>query len=87
MILLNIEFAMVRSTITKICSDVKSSNLIEAISGDSSIAEIYADLAMPSSCGPPSGQIKSVIAINASLADLLDKFSIESQQFLTNHFY
>ena len=78
---------MVRSTITKICSDVKSSNLIEAISGDSSIAEIYADLAMPSSCGPPSGQIKSVIAINASLADLLDKFSIESQQFLTNHFY
>ena len=57
-----------RSTITKISSEVKSSNLIVAISGDSSIAEIYADRAMPSSCGPPSGQTKSVLAINASLA-------------------
>ena len=32
---------------------------------------------MPSSCGPPSGQIKSVIAINASLAVLCERFSIE----------
>ncbi len=32
---------------------------------------------MPSSCGPPSGHIKSVIAINASLAVFFDRSAIK----------